>query len=122
MHEKRVFTIFFCLALAIIFAGWLEAWPAATLMAAMCYGFYRWLWLEELLWFSAVFAVLSVALFATTFAPLGNLLVAFLAFLVGLAFAGWEAVIGVSVSWQAWRARRARRITQKQRQHRCDAK
>ena len=115
MHKERVFTIFFCLALAIVFAGWLEAWPAATLMAAMFYGFYRWLGLEELLWFSVVFAVLSVDLFATTFAPLGNLLVAFLAFLVGLALAGREAVVGVSVGWQAWRARRTRRITQKQR-------
>ena len=113
MHEERLFTIFFCFALAIVFAGWLEAWPATILIAAMFYGFYRWFRLEELLWFSVVFAVLSVALFAATFAPLGNLLVAFLAFLVGLAFVGWEAVVGVSIGWQAWRAWQANKGAEK---------
>ena len=115
MHEERLFTISFCLTLAIVFAGWLEAWPATILIAAMFYGFYRWFRLEELLWFSAVFAVLTVALFATTFAPLSNLLVAFLALLIGLALAGWEAAMGISIGWQAWRARRTHRITRKQR-------
>ena len=115
MREGRLLMIFFCLALTLVGMGWLEAWPIAALAAVMFYGFYRWLWLEPLLWFSVIFAVLTIALLATVLAPIGNLLLAFLALLVGLVFAGWEAAVGISVGWQAWKAQRVRRIVQKQK-------
>ena len=108
MNKERTFTIFFCLALAIVFAGWLEAWPASILIAAVFYGLYRWLGLEELLWFSVIFAVLTVALLATVLAPIGNLLLALLALLVGLVLVGWEAAVGINIGWHAWRVWRAR--------------
>ena len=75
----------------------------------MFYGFYRWLWLEPLLWFSVIFAVLTIALLATVLAPIGNLLLALLALSVGLVLVGWEAAVGISVGWQAWRVQRVDR-------------
>ena len=113
MHEERLFTIFFCFALAIVFAGWLEAWPIAALAAVMFYGFYRWLWLEPLLWFSVIFAVLTIALLATVLAPIGHLLLALLALLVGLVLVGWEAAVGISDGWWAWRAWRTRKAAER---------
>ena len=109
MRAYRLFTILFCLALVLVGIGWLEAWPVAALAAVIFYGFYRWLWLEQLLWFSVIFAVLTVALLATILAPIGNLLLALLALLGGLVFAGWEAAVGISVGWQAWQAHRTDR-------------
>ena len=109
MREYRLLIILFCATLVMISMGWPATWPIAAGAAAMFYGFYRWVWVELLGWFSVILAVLAFAMLISVFHPFSAMLLFLVSLLGCLVFVGWEGAVVLRESWRDWRNWRERR-------------
>jgi len=113
MGEFRLLSVLFCVALAVVSLGWPHTWPLALGAALMFYGFYRWLWLELVGWFSVILAALAGGMVLSAY-PLSILLLFLGSLLACLFFVAWEVGVHVAEGWQAlgkWWERRKETVT-----------
>lgn len=108
MREYRLLIILFCATLVMICVDWPQTWPIAAGAAAMFYGFYRWVWIELLGWFSVILAVLTFAMLINVFHPFSAMLLFLVSLLGCMVFTGWEGAVVVGESWRDWRKWRER--------------
>lgn len=109
MREYRLLIVLFCATLVMISVDWPQTWPIAAGAAAMFYGFYRWVWIELLGWFSVILAVLTFAMLISVFHPFSAMLLFLVSLLGCLVFIGWESAVVVRESWRDWRSWREQR-------------